>query len=96
MSKATPQEIYAACSQAEKFVDAVTLLRMVRVKFPTWNPADYGIDGTAISDEHMRTGRREQWDVDGTGIVDIAHRFEDGSVAVRIKATQRWEVWRTW
>lgn len=96
---ATPHEALRAFeqqSQAERFVDDVTLLRMLRVRIPQADPALYGADGTSISDRHMRTGRREQWDVDGAGIVDIAHRFEDGSLAVRIKATQRWEVWRTW
>jgi hypothetical protein len=95
----TPHEALAAFelqSEAERFVDDVTLLRMLRVRIPQANPADYAADGTAISDRHMRTGQREKWDVDGTGIVDIAHRFDDGSLAVRIKATQRWEVWRTW
>lgn len=96
---ATPHEalqFFSQQSQAEQFVDDVTLLRMLRVRIPQANPADYHADGTSISDRHMRTGKREQWDVDGKGVVDIAHRFEDGSLAVRMKATQRWEVWRTW
>lgn len=99
---ATPQEALAAFelqSQAERFVDDVTLLRMLRVRIPQANPVDYHADGTSISDRHMRTGKREQWShpEDGSAIiVDIAHRFEDGSLAVRMKATQRWEVYRTW
>jgi hypothetical protein len=89
-------EAFERQSQAERFVDDVAFLRMLRVRAPQLKPAELQADGTAISDRHMRTGTREQWDVDGNGIVDIAHRFEDGSLAVRMKATQRWEVWRTW
>lgn len=99
MTNGEAAALFAQQTLAEQFVDSVTLLRMVRVKFPHWNPADYGIDGTAISDTYMRgeLGTREQWDKgEAQAVVDIAHRFTDGSLAVRIKATQRWEVWRTW
>lgn len=89
---------------AERFVDEVTFLRMMKQIIPNANPALAGMDGTAISDRFMGggLGRREQWsraeDV-GTaweGVVDVAHRFVDGSIAIRIAASQRWEVWRSW
>lgn len=89
---------------AERFVDDVTFLRMMKQIIPGANPALAGMDGTAISDRFMGgdLGRREQWahaaDVgtDWEGIVDVAHRFVDGSIAIRIAESQRWEVWRSW
>lgn len=95
MTNAEATAFFNAQTTAEKFVDEVTLLRMVRVKFPHWNPSDYGIDGTAISDRYMSggDGRREPWETEFT---DVAHRFNDGSLAIRQRATQRWEVYRSW
>lgn len=102
MNMSTPHEAlqaFAKQTMAEQFVDEVTLLRMVRVRFPGWDPSLYGIDGTVISNRWMGShlGTREYWDKgEVQNTVDIAHRFVDGSVAVRMKDTQRWEVFRTW
>lgn len=89
---------------AERFVDEVTFLRMMKTLIPNANPRLGGMDGTSISDRYMGgdLGRREQWahaEDAGTpwqGVVDQAHRFVDGSIAIRIATSQRWEVYRQW
>ena len=93
MTNEEAKQLYEAQTQAEQFVDDVTLLRMLRIRNPQADPALYGADGTSISNRHMRHGERQEWD---TPLTDIAHRFPDGSLAIRQRATQRWEVWRTW
>lgn len=91
-----------ATSQAERFVDDTTLLRMMRLRMPLGKPEIAGLTSDTIKAIHLPGARLERWakpEDEGTpneGIVDVAFRFEDGSVAVRIRATQRWEVMRTW
>lgn len=95
MTNAEATTLFESQTTAEKFVDEVTLLRMLRVRIPQADPVVYGVDGTAISDRYMSggDGRREMWETDFT---DVAHRFSDGSLAIRQRATQRWEVYRSW
>lgn len=93
---ATPHEAVAAYrrqTQAERFVDDVTFLRMMRVAMPGADPGLGSMDGTSISDRHSPGSHHEEWN---TPLTDIARRFPDGSLAYRLRDTQRWEVWRTW
>ncbi len=91
-------------TRAERFVDDVTLLRMIRLRMPNVKPELGGFDQETIKHCHTSDATLERWDnhdpasgLENNAIVDVAYRFPgDGSVAVRMKATGRWEVWRTW
>lgn len=90
-----------AATQAENFVDDVTTLRIARLRMPSVKPELFGLDNETIKAAHLGKdkARLERWghheDLT-TAIVDVAYRFTDGSIAIRIGATQRWEVMRTW
>lgn len=80
-------------SQAEQFVDDTTLLRMLRVRMPQADPDVYGLGSQGVHDRHMHLAVKEEW---GTALCDIALRFQDGSLAYRLRDQQRWEVYRSW
>lgn len=102
LTRYDPAPYSSAESQAERFVDDVTLLRMMRRRFPLANPEIGGISSTTIKQIHTAHAQLEKWGQvadQGTawqGVVDVAYRFTDESIAIRIAATQRWEVWRSW
>lgn len=90
-----------AKTQAERFVDDTTFLRMARIRMPLAKTELGGVTSDTIKQIHLsaEAGRLEQWahPEDGSRpLVDVAFRFADGSLAVRMIDTKRWEVWRTW
>lgn len=83
-----------AVTQAERFVDDATWLRMTRLRMPLVKTEIAGVTPETIKEIHLSPprSRREDWN---TELTDIAFRFEDGSLAYRLRSG-RWEVWRTW
>ena len=82
-----------AATQAERFVDDATWLRMTRLRMPLANTELGGVTPETIKQIHLSGARREDWNTDRT---DIAMRFADGSLAYRLRDSGRWEVWRSW
>ncbi len=91
-----------AATQAERFVDDTTWLRMTRLRMPLADTQIAGVTSDLIKQIHLANATFEKWahgednNTPWQGVVDIALRFPDGSLAIRIAATQRWEVMRTW
>lgn len=96
------REYPEAVTRAERFVDDTTLLRMHRLRFPVGNAELGGLTSETIKRIHLADARVENWahveDDDSVwrGRVDLAVRFPDESLAIRMRDTQRWEVWRSW
>lgn len=101
LSRYDHREYPEAVTQADRFVDDTTLLRMMRFRYPIAKPELGGLTSDTIKQIHLspEAGRLERWahPEDGSRpLVDVAFRFADGSLAVRMIDTKRWEVWRTW
>lgn len=86
-------EYREAQTQAERFVDDATWLRMTRLRMPTVKTELAGVTAETLRELHVSRAHREDWN---TPVTDIALRFEDGSLAYRLRDSQRWEVWRSW
>lgn len=82
-----------AATQAERFVDDATWLRMTRLRMPLVKTELAGVTAETLRELHVSHARREDWN---TPLTDIALRFEDGSLAYRLRESQRWEVYRSW
>lgn len=97
-SRYDAREYPEAHTRAERFVDDATWLRMTRLRMPTVKTELAGVTSERIKLIHLADAKLEHWmqPPDAGAIVDIAFRFPDGSIAIRIAATQRWEVMRTW
>lgn len=93
------REYPEAKTRAERFVDDVTTLRMMRLRFPVGNTELGGLTSETIKAIHLSDAKIEKWahpDSTIPALVDVAARFPDGSLAIRFIETQRWEVYRTW
>lgn len=82
-----------AVTRAEKFVDDVTFLRMARFRMPMTRPAFAGITSVTLKTVHLADANVTTCIDDR---IDLVAVFPDNSTAIRIAATQRWEVSRRW
>jgi hypothetical protein len=102
LSRYNHAEYPEAVTRAERFVDDTTHLRMMRFRAPIAKTELHGITSETIKQIHLADATVENWahvEDDGSvwrGRVDLAIRFPDESLAIRMRDTGRWEVWRTW
>lgn len=102
LSRYDHREYPEAVTRAERFVDDTTLLRMMRLRFPIGRTDIGGLTSDTIKAIHLADAQLERWahvEDDNSvwrGKVDLALRFPDESLAIRMRDTGRWEVWRSW
>lgn len=89
---------FEAGSIAERFIDELTFLKMLRIMGDDFDYAYLGGPlATRISDRYGTGSTHVDNDPSWLALgVDATRSFTDGSVAIRFAATRRWEVYRTW